>query len=80
MHKPARRRAPEKKKDFIAKEWISDRPIPRVSDDVWGMTGAEEIAFYVDWHARHPCCVTPRKLAPDEIPDDNEVNFDWLIG
>ena len=46
--------------EFKAKEWLSDLPKPNVPDELWGKRGAEDIAFYIDWHKRHPHCNSPR--------------------
>lgn len=67
---PIRKRV---KREFIQKNWTSNLPRRAVSESVWGQANAQDIAFYVDWHARHPFCVTPRKLLPGEEKLENEV-------
>lgn len=62
----------KKKKDFVAKEWTSPVRKPDVSISCWGEEQAEDIAFYVDWHHRHPFCSTPRKLEPEEEKGEDE--------
>jgi hypothetical protein len=43
-------------------KWSKDRPKPALSFGVWDDDTADELAKYIDWHKRHPHCVTPRKL------------------
>lgn len=46
--------------EFKEKEWLSDHPKPHIEDAIWGRNGAEDLAFYIDWHKRHPHCNSPR--------------------
>lgn len=66
-----------KKKDFVPKVWTSPLRKKDVSVSCWGEEQAEDIAFYVDWHARHPFCTTPRVLGPGEEIGEHEF-FDEL--
>ena len=63
-----------KKKEFVVKPWVSSLPQPPVSVSCWGEHAAQDIAFYVDWHSRHPFCVTPRKLEPGEEKNELDVS------
>ena len=64
--KKASKKALKKKKisskfdEFNAKEWVSHLPKPDIEETLWGKRGAEDLAFYIDWHKRHPHCNSPR--------------------
>ena len=73
MHGSSGPRKIKKKRDFVPLPWKSSLPKPLVCDDVWGFEGAQDIAFYIDWHRRHPNCSSPRKLAHGEVPEPGEV-------
>eukprot|EP00981_Chlorochromonas_danica_P006890 scaffold1503_cov150-Ochromonas_danica.AAC.3 len=42
--------------------WSPDRPRPELTPDIWTEEVGEEICKYIDWHRRHPHCLTPRKV------------------
>ena len=72
------KKGPKKKKisgkfdEFNAKKWLSNLPKPDIPDEIWGKRGAEDLAFYIDWHKRHPQCNSPR--IPDRNLDETRLN------
>ena len=62
----------------------STLPKPDIAQHVW-QGSTEELMRYIDWHARHPGCVTPREftkktldgmpiLAENQMIDDDDPN------
>jgi hypothetical protein len=46
--------------------------LPRVpkalfGKDVWTAEEEEELMHYIDWHAQHPRCISPRPVKPDDV-------------
>lgn len=74
MKKAAKRKKKisNKFEEFHKKEWISHHPKPDIPDDIWGKRGAEDLAFYIDWHKRHPHCNSPR--VPDASIGETRLN------
>ena len=72
------------KKDIKDIEWTSSKPMPNIAQHIW-KESTEDIMRYIDWHARHPGCVTPREftkkyadgtpiLADTQMIDDDDPN------
>jgi hypothetical protein len=44
-------------------KWNSrTRPKPKIAEQLWEPEVVDELAKYIDFHGRHPHCVTPRKI------------------
>jgi hypothetical protein len=41
---------------------ISSRRKPVIDEGIWAPDVAEDLAIYMDWHARHPHCASPREI------------------
>ena len=72
--------------EFKEKNWVSELPKPDVPDDIWGKHGAEDLAFYIDWHKRHPHCNSPRipdrdidtRLKSNMFKDEHDPNLYYV--
>jgi len=57
----------KRRKEYVTPAWHSDRAKPALDPAVWpDPETSDNLAVYMDWHARHPNMVTPRAL--EDIP------------
>ena len=52
----------ERRKKFVPPVWTSSRPKPVITEAAWDPVDSENLARYMDWHARHPHSSTPRDV------------------
>lgn len=51
----------KRRKNYKSPAWTSDAPRPFVDPTIWDDRETNDrLAVYMDWHRRHPHCVTPR--------------------
>ena len=51
----------KRRKNYKSPAWTSDAPRPFVDPTIWDDRETNDrLAVYIDWHRRHPHCVTPR--------------------
>jgi hypothetical protein len=55
---------------FQPTEWKSARPKPKLSDFWDNPHEAEDMAKYIDWHGRHPHCVSPRNTDMQNVNEN----------
>lgn len=74
--------APSSKKKSVAKkvfpviEWTEERPRPHFIKNLWKPDVEEELVRYIDWHRRHPHCITPRPAEGNTLIGDQRYDED----